>query len=94
MTRRTRGINLSENPEEANATISSPASAATGIDLSKLSPESKELFQCITQYFKHLMLEKDTKIKQLEDDVNNLKERIEELQNEVDDSVAYINEKH
>ena len=91
MTRRTtRGTNLSVTTEDSEAAASSQSSARPGIDLTKLSSESKELFQCISQYFEGLMLEKDRIIKKLENDVSNLKDKIELIQNEIDDNAAYI----
>ena len=62
----------------------------TKIDLSKLSAESRELYSCITAYFESLVKEKDQRISKLEKEVLELRERVQILDNELDDNAAYI----
>ena len=60
------------------------------IDVSKLSPEGKELFSCITAFFERIMKDKDLKISRLEEEVSQLKEKTNELENELDENAAYM----
>ena len=76
--------------EEDTQQDSSSTALSTALDITKLSPEHKELFRCLTLYFEQLMTKKDEKIKKLEDHVNNLKNRVDSLEREIDENAAYL----
>lgn len=59
------------------------------IDISKLSSESKELFLCISKYFHRLLDLKDEKIAQLENEIQHLKDKINNVEDQMDDAAAY-----
>ena len=60
------------------------------IDIGKLSPDSKELFMCISKYFNFLMTEKEKKINKLEKTVNQLNAaKVLDMEDEMDSAAAY-----
>ena len=77
------------NPSVSSCPVRSPETT-TKIDLSKLSAESRELYSCTTAYFESLAKEKDQRIGKLEKEVLELRERVQILNNELDDNAAYI----
>ena len=85
---KTRGAGLHESIKDS--AMSTSVSASSEINLSKLSPEAKELFKCITQYFERIMMEKDKKILKLEDEVTKMRNRIDTLESELDNNAAYL----
>ena len=76
--------------KEPESTMSHSLSAISPFYLGKLSPEHKELFQCITQNFEKLMVEKDKKIECLENHVEALRDNVDALETEHDDNDAYL----
>ena len=85
----TRSTVVSENMNSPD-TVASPALAPSDINLSKLAPESRELFNCITLYFDRIMAEKDSRISKLEEEAARMKDRIDTLENELDSNAAYL----
>ena len=59
------------------------------IDIGKLSPDSKELYMCISKYFNFLMTEKAKTINKLKETVNQLKAKVLDMEDEMDSAAAY-----